>query len=114
MIHAKYDSERPRADWRIMCQNIPSRARNSALRQHQLGAWVQACCAPEKVKIVTASSLKRYEVHKLHHELPIFVEQFPIHMNFAVLAHVADHIPVDSALVLAAGIGIPRPERDMH
>src|SRR4051794_21992391 len=50
----------------------------------------------------------------LHHKQPIFVEKFPIAVDFAALAHVADHTPVDRALVLAPGIGIPPPKRHMH
>src|SRR5690606_4020780 len=35
-------------------------------------------------------------------------------MNFAVVAHVADHVPMDRAVVLAARFGVALADSDMH
>src|SRR5258707_736457 len=45
-------------------------------------------------------------VNELDGEFAVFVEQFAINMDGAVVAHVADHVPMDSAAVFAAGFGV--------
>ena len=45
----------------------------------------------------------------LNLEFSVLIEQIAVYPDFAVLADIADEIPVDGGLVLAAGLRVPRP-----
>ena len=42
----------------------------------------------------------------IENEFAVLVEQLAINQNFAVCAHIADHIPVDGAFVFRTGFGV--------
>ena len=50
----------------------------------------------------------------LDYEGAIPVEQLAINPDLAVLAHVADHVPVDGALIQATGFRIAHAHGHMH
>jgi hypothetical protein len=47
----------------------------------------------------------------LHLELPVLIEQVAVHADFAVGAHIADHVPVQGGFVLAARLRIAGAKR---
>ena len=47
-----------------------------------------------------------FEWLELDREVPVAVDYFAIQLDLGILAHVADHVPVDHALIDAAGLRI--------
>ena len=50
----------------------------------------------------------------LNHELSVTVKKMVVHPDFAALAQVADHVPVDSGFVFTAGFRVARPQRHVE
>ena len=62
---------------------------------------------------VTAFLRRDFPGH-LNHKLPVSINHLAIHQDLRILPEVADHVPVDVALVLAAGLRVACPQRHVE
>lgn len=59
-------------------------------------------------------TINRIQGRLLDHELAVFVEQLAIDMDFAVVPHVTDHVPMHGAVVFAARLRVALANRHVN
>lgn len=103
-------------DGRLTCfylgqASLPARGGNNAIRPV---THLQPAAKDDRPTVLPSPSILFPPIPPAsNHELPGIIKQLIVDEHFATIAHVADHVPMDGAVVLSASLDESVSERQV-